>query len=189
MVVYPVFPASSGEAWWPGCLWPEQGAPAASVWEVQSPGLLLPPRAIRTRRSAPTPASFSLCPSSLPPYPRRAPRKSEMCQNVFVNIAHAVMALCIKSIKHIYLIYVYNWWLNICFRRVSLPVLISKPGTMADLNLVLSDCVFTDCRHFPCQVNYVDVLSGKGIILVQSHRAEYALQCSLGQQHTNLTVN
>lgn len=138
MVVYPLFPASSGEAWWPGCLWPEQGAPAASVWEVQSPGLLLPPRAIRTGRSAPTPASFSLCPSSPLPYPRRAPRKSEMCQNVFVNIANAIMALCIKSIKHIYLIYVYNWWLNICFRRVSLPVLISKPGTMADLNLVLS---------------------------------------------------
>lgn len=60
---------------------------------------------------------------------------------------------------------------------------------MGDLNLVLSDCVFTDCRYFPCQVNYVDVLSGKGIILVQSHRAEYALQYSLGQQHTNLTVN
>lgn len=50
------------------------------------------------------------CPSSPVPYPRRAPRKSEMCQNVLVNIANAIMALCIKSIKHIYLIYVYNWW-------------------------------------------------------------------------------
>lgn len=189
MPVFSLFPASSGEARWPGCLRPEQGAPAASVWEVQSPGLLLPPRAIRTCRSLPTPASLSLCPSSPLPYSWRAPRKSEMCQNGFVNIANAIMALCIKSIKHIYLKYVYNWWLNMCIWRVSLPVLISKPGTMGDLNLVLSDCVFTDCRHFPCQVNYVDVLSGKGIILVQSHRAEYALQCSLGQQHTNLTVN
>lgn len=165
MVVYSLFPASSGEAWWSGCLWSEQGAPAASVREVQSPGLLLPPRAIRTHRSVPTPASLSLCPAPPPPYRWRAPRNSEKCQNVSVNIANAITALCIKSIKHIYLICVYNWWLNIWFRRVSQPVLIFKLGTMGDLSLVLSNCVFTDCRHFPCKVNYADVLSGKGSIL------------------------
>ncbi len=55
--------ASFRETRRPGRFWPEQGTPAASVREVQSPGLLLPPRAIRR------------IPRLSPPFPIVSPTK------------------------------------------------------------------------------------------------------------------
>lgn len=51
-VLTSLFPSSAtfGEAGRPGRVRPEQGAPAAPVREMQSPGLLLPPRAIGALR-------------------------------------------------------------------------------------------------------------------------------------------
>lgn len=54
--------ATFGEAGRPGRLRPEQGAPAAPVRKMQSPGLLLPPRAIKVQRLR----RLSLCP--FPPH-------------------------------------------------------------------------------------------------------------------------
>lgn len=59
--------ATFGEAGRPGRLRPEQGAPAAPVREMQSPGLLLPPRAIKEQ-------SLSLHPS--PPHVLTPPHLS-----------------------------------------------------------------------------------------------------------------
>lgn len=72
--------ATFGEAGRPGRLRPEQGAPAAPVREMQSPGLLLPPRAIKEQ-------SLSLHPSPphvlTPPHlsPSLFPSSPATCRN------------------------------------------------------------------------------------------------------------
>lgn len=71
--------ASFRETRWPGRFRPEQGTPAASVREVQSPGLLLPPRAIRRILR------------SSPPFSITSPikRSKKKWQNINVNISNA----------------------------------------------------------------------------------------------------